>query len=217
MNNGNKLTSRKIRALETKQNLFKSALKLFSERGYDTVSVEDITTEAGTSKGSFYTYFENKEHVLVEQFKQVDDYYLKVYKNLRKKKNAPEKLMAFVKKQQQYVVKEMGIANVKILYSNQIRNKIENTFIVGKDRPVYRIIQEIIEEGQKEGNFRKDIPAVELVKLVIRCMRGSLYEWCLNDGNYSLTKDGEWFFNIVINDMLKPKYEYSSRSPAGSE
>ncbi|MEH7383447.1 TetR/AcrR family transcriptional regulator, partial [Bacillus sp. JJ1533] len=52
-----KLTKRQLKALETKKAIFESAIKLFKENGFDNVLVEDITTEAGTSKGSFYTYF----------------------------------------------------------------------------------------------------------------------------------------------------------------
>ena len=45
----------------TRDNIFDAALKLLSEKGFNASSVQDITTEAGVPKGSFYNHFESKE------------------------------------------------------------------------------------------------------------------------------------------------------------
>lgn len=41
--------------------IFDAALKLLWEKGFNASSVQDITTEAGVPKGSFYNHFESKE------------------------------------------------------------------------------------------------------------------------------------------------------------
>jgi len=41
--------------------LLDAAKKLFLERGLESVSIDDITREAGVAKGSFYRYFTGKE------------------------------------------------------------------------------------------------------------------------------------------------------------
>ena len=38
-----------------------SAIKLFSSRGYNASSVDDICKDAGISKGAFYHHFESKQ------------------------------------------------------------------------------------------------------------------------------------------------------------
>lgn len=55
---------RQRRAAETRLRLFRCALQLFAERGYPNVTVEDITEAADVGKGTFFNYFESKEHVL---------------------------------------------------------------------------------------------------------------------------------------------------------
>ncbi|MEZ4408658.1 MAG: TetR/AcrR family transcriptional regulator [Polyangiales bacterium] len=42
----------------------RAALKLFLERGTGAVSIDDIASEAGVAKGSFYTYFHDKTDVV---------------------------------------------------------------------------------------------------------------------------------------------------------
>jgi len=44
--------------------LLDAALRLFEERGYEQVSVADITAAAGIAKGTFYLYFESRERLL---------------------------------------------------------------------------------------------------------------------------------------------------------
>ena len=48
----------------TKMKIATAAWKLFSERGYDETTVEDIIEAAETSRGTFYHYFESKDDVL---------------------------------------------------------------------------------------------------------------------------------------------------------
>ena len=42
----------------TKGRIVSAAWKLFYDQGYENTSVEEIIAESGTSKGSFYLYFE---------------------------------------------------------------------------------------------------------------------------------------------------------------
>jgi AcrR family transcriptional regulator len=49
---------------ERRARLFDAAMALFAARGFDAVSVADITDAAGLSKGVFFNYFPTKGHAL---------------------------------------------------------------------------------------------------------------------------------------------------------
>lgn len=49
-----------------RQTVIDTALRLFVERGYEQVSVDDILRAANISKGTFYHYFDSKEELLAE-------------------------------------------------------------------------------------------------------------------------------------------------------
>ena len=54
----------------TKRKIFETAMKLFSEKGYEATSVEEITAVVGVAKGTLYYHFSNKEEIfnfLVEE------------------------------------------------------------------------------------------------------------------------------------------------------
>ncbi len=56
---------RETRKKELKEKVFYEAIRLFSEKGIDKVSVSEITIACGIAKGTFYNYFPTKESVLL--------------------------------------------------------------------------------------------------------------------------------------------------------
>lgn len=57
---------KQIAAERTRRKIMEASEKLIASRGFDNVTVDEITAEAGVSKGSFYTYFKRKEDVVGE-------------------------------------------------------------------------------------------------------------------------------------------------------
>jgi AcrR family transcriptional regulator len=55
-----------VRSGETRTRILESALRLFSEAGYDATGVAGICSAAGVSKGAFYHHFETKQAVFLQ-------------------------------------------------------------------------------------------------------------------------------------------------------
>lgn len=51
------------RRARTRERIFTEAMRLFAERGYDAVTVADITGAADIGKGTFFTHFPSKRDV----------------------------------------------------------------------------------------------------------------------------------------------------------
>jgi AcrR family transcriptional regulator len=56
---------RETKKKQTKEAIMKHAIKLFKQKGYENVTVEEITTACGIAKGTFFNYFPKKEHILL--------------------------------------------------------------------------------------------------------------------------------------------------------
>src|SRR5947207_6097685 len=52
------------RPQDRRQELMEAALRVLREKGASAATVSDITEEAGVAKGTFYLYFDSKEHLL---------------------------------------------------------------------------------------------------------------------------------------------------------
>ncbi len=59
------------KAQETRQRIFDTAVRLFMEKGYEETTMRDIATEAECSLGLAYRYFESKEVVVIELYRQL--------------------------------------------------------------------------------------------------------------------------------------------------
>ncbi|MFB9276200.1 TetR/AcrR family transcriptional regulator [Cohnella cellulosilytica] len=56
---------RETRKKDTKERIVRHAIQLFKEKGYDNVTVDEITKICGIAKGTFFNYFPKKESVLL--------------------------------------------------------------------------------------------------------------------------------------------------------
>lgn len=57
--------------LGTRERLMDAAIELFWKQSYGAVSVDDICTEAGVKKGSFYHFFPSKVDLMLECFEKM--------------------------------------------------------------------------------------------------------------------------------------------------
>jgi TetR/AcrR family transcriptional repressor of nem operon len=51
---------------ESHERILRSAVRLFSSRGFDSVSIRDVMQEAGLSHGGFYAHFDSKQELYAE-------------------------------------------------------------------------------------------------------------------------------------------------------
>lgn len=181
-------------AQKTKNAVRESALRLFDEKGFDSVTIEEITQKAGVAKGSFYTYFSTKSDIIVDEFLKIDAYYESwAAGNLRRYKTGREKLLAFTRAQMKYVRDVVGNHNLKILYANQVVQRGADKILTTNERQWFKIIRAVIAEGQERGEFRADLDADRLAVLFNRSARAVLLDWCIRDAEFDLVKEGEAF------------------------
>jgi AcrR family transcriptional regulator len=185
-------------AQKTKNAIMDSALKLFNEKGFDSVTIEEITNLAGVSKGSFYTYFSTKSDIIVDEFWKIDEYYAAYAKNLKRYRTAREKLLAFTRAQMRYVRDEVGLANLKILYANQTIQPGSDKIITNEQRQWVSIVESIMKEGQENGEFRTDMDARRMALLFNRSARAVFLDWCIQDARFDLVKEALSFMNQWI-------------------
>ncbi|SRR5579883_530948 len=59
------------RIQRTRQLLTTALLKLIEERGYDSLTVNDITEQANVGRATFYLHYQDKEQLLVESLEEM--------------------------------------------------------------------------------------------------------------------------------------------------
>ena len=59
------------RRLQTRRSLIQTALQLILEKGYDGLSIQEITDRADLGRGTFYIHFKDKEDVVWAAFQEL--------------------------------------------------------------------------------------------------------------------------------------------------
>jgi AcrR family transcriptional regulator len=80
---------------ETRAEILRVALELFTEQGYDKTSLRDISTRLGITKAALYYYFERKEDILLELHLQLHTAGSELLDELEATPDGPERVAAW--------------------------------------------------------------------------------------------------------------------------
>jgi len=197
----NKLTDRQKQAIATHQKIYKTALRLFQKEGFDRVTVDEICEKAGVSKGTFYIYFASKEQVVLDLFSMADKIYDDfLAEELAAVDNPLDKMLLLGRKALNYI-KDMGIDVIQVTYRTRISfNKAVNSGAY-ENRSLYQIVEGLVEDALARGFIREDLTADDITRLVLRCLTGVVYDWCVAKGNFELVNEGEKAFRVLLRGL----------------
>ena len=169
----------------TRGRIISAAWKLFYEQGYEDTTVEDIVFESETSKGSFYHYFDGKDALLGTLAYVFDEKYDQLKETMDPKLDAMEKLIYL--NHELFAMIDGGISMDLLtrLLSTQLLARGEK-HLLDRNRTYFKLLRQIIDEGQKTGQLRTDLSVNEILKAYALWERALMYDWCLSGGEYSL-------------------------------
>ena len=169
----------------TRGRIISAAWKLFYEQGYDDTTVEDIVFESETSKGSFYHYFDGKDSLMGTLAYVFDEKYEELSGVLDPALDAVDKLVFLNHELYVMIESSISIDLLTRLLSTQLLARGEK-HLLDRDRVYFKLLRQIIREGQEKGQLRRDLSVNEIVKAFALWERAQLYDWCLCSGEYSL-------------------------------
>lgn len=191
----------------TKGRIISAAWKLFYEQGYEDTTVEDIVYESETSKGSFYHYFDGKDALLGTLAYVFDEKYEQLMQVMNPDLDAMEKLIYLNHELFAMIDGSISIDLLARLLSTQLLARGEK-HLLDRSRTYFKLLRQIIGEGQKQGQLRGDRTVNEIVKAYAMWERALLYDWCLSGGEYSL---------VAYTDSVTPMFleSYRAQTVAG--
>lgn len=171
----------------TKGKIISAAWKLFYEQGYDETTVDEIVEESGTSKGSFYHYFEGKDALLSSLSYLFDEKYEELKDTLDENATAIDKLIYLNRELFLMIENSISVDLLARLFSSQLITRGER-HLLDQDRTYYKLMRKILQEGQQKEELRVDLSINEIIKNYAMLERGMMYDWCLCNGDYSLSQ-----------------------------
>lgn len=185
----------------TKGRIISAAWKLFYEQGYEATTVEDIVFESETSKGSFYHYFDGKDALLGTLANVFDEKYEELMGTMDPGMDAMERLVYLNHELFAMIDGGVSLDLLTRLLSTQLLARGEK-HLLDRNRYYFRLLRQIVGEGQRAGQLRTDRTVNDIVKAYALWERALLYDWCLCGGDYSL---------VAYTDSVTPMFLESYR------
>ena len=177
----------KKNARNTRGKIVSAAWKLFYEQGYEDTTVEEIIALSGTSKGSFYHYFDGKDALLSTLSSLFDEKYEELMEELTPEMTAMEQLLFLNQELFKMIEDSISLDLLARLYSTQLTTSGEK-HLLDHNRIYYKLLRKIIAKGREDGQLSRTSSVSEMVKLYALAERALMYDWCLCGGEYSLRK-----------------------------
>jgi len=166
------------RSNETREKIIEAARKLFSEKGYDGVSMEDIAQASGVRKSLIYYYFPSKE-ILFEEIwiGVIDELENELFHEVENEKSIVAAIKRLIRK---YVEFTLNKSELSKLIARERMNVLESGSNLSKAKRRYidllGKVEKIFEKG-KEENVLNDIEpstAAEIISTVDSISRKGL-------------------------------------------
>lgn len=185
---------------KTKSRIVSAAWKLFYEQGYEDTTIEEIIEVSGTSKGSFYHYFEGKDALLGSLAYMMDEKHEELEPGIAEDADSYEVLLYLNHELMIMIEDSINLELLTELYSTQLTTRGEKP-LLDHDRTYYKLLRRIITRGRERGELIPDFGVGEMVRYYAMCERALLYEWCLRKGEYSLSEEAARKLPLMLQSL----------------
>ena len=132
-----------------------------------------------------HPYFSTKDELLNSLSVILDEHYEELEEQMDPEMNNYDKLIYLNDKMHTFMEEKISVDLLASLYSTQLVKAGDNS-LLNQNRKYYQLITKIVEEGQKLGQLRKDMPVSAITKYYSMCERALVSDWCMSKGAYSL-------------------------------
>ena len=193
---------KKKNSRNTKARIVSAAWQLFYRNGYDDTTIEEIVELSGTSKGSFYHYFDGKDALLGSLSDLFDDKYEELEENMDPSLDPIQKLLFLNHELFLMIENTVSIDLLSQLFSTQLITKGDK-YLLNTGRTYYKLLRQVVIDGQRRGLFREDLTTNDICKAYAMFERGMMYDWCICNGDYSLCSYAAQFLPIYLEGFCR--------------
>lgn len=192
------------RSEETRTKIIEAAIKLFSNRGYNAASVDDICAEAGISKGAFYHHFKSKQELflaLLDDWLQTIDNAIAASQDLSAPETFTRMTEAFP-----YIFETAGDGLPMFLefWLQASRDKKIWEASIAPYRRYHKHFTSLIKKGVDEGSFVEVDPELAS-RMIVSTAMGLLLQSLLDPKGADWEKVARDSTTMLVDGLLKEK------------
>ena len=185
-----------------RERILRAAIDTFAESGYFNAKVSDIAKAAGVADGTIYLYFEGKEDLLVNIFREHTRNYLQSLEaELRNVSRPEERIRLAIRHHLETLGRDRALAVVSQV---ELRHSLKFMSLLSHNEVAeyLDIIRSIVEEGQSEGVFRRTLHPQLVAKSVFGILDEMVTSWILSEKDYNPADHADQIADLVLTGLL---------------
>jgi TetR/AcrR family fatty acid metabolism transcriptional regulator len=176
----------RVAVSDKREAILRSAVRVFSQKGYFNSKVSDIAGEAGIADGTVYLYFKSKDEILHSVFDQAMAVFIAEAKKELLHISKPEDRLGKIA--ELHLERLSTDRDLAIVFQVELRGSIKflQEFTAAGFAEYLDLIRETIDQGQRTGAFRNDIKPIVAAKILYGALDEMVTNWILSKKKYDL-------------------------------
>lgn len=190
-------------ATNKREAILRAATRVFARNGYFSSKVADIARAADVADGTVYLYFKSKEEILHSIFDQnMAEAIAACRKLIENSPDSREKLRRIATLHLERLGADRDLA---VVFQVELRGstKFMQEFSAAGFAEYLDLLCKTFEEGQRAGEFRKDLNAKVVSKILFGALDEMATNWIISKRSYKLEPMAEIVMDVFLGGVSK--------------
>jgi len=162
------------------EKIFEAALKISSRKGFQAMSMRDLSRASGLSMGALYSYFSGKAAIMDMLRHQLENTIKRIFQERLNPDMDPLTKLRTAIETHLYLSEAMRLWFYFSYMESKNMNRVEREKAMAAELGTEKIFIDILNEGREKGAFRRQDPY-----LTAAAIKAVLQDWYLKRWKYS--------------------------------
>ena len=168
--------------IDSRQEILRTAARLFQERGYDATSMNDVAAALKLSKGGLYHHFQSKDEILFNLMNHAMDItQARVIDGVKGIADPEERLRMLIRRHIEVVMSVRDREITVMLHENHPLPPAMRRRINARKKDYVHFVENLIAELQREGSSRGSVTP-RAAAFALLGMINWIYQWYRPEG-----------------------------------
>jgi TetR/AcrR family fatty acid metabolism transcriptional regulator len=190
------------RGTTKRERILRAAIDVFAQNGYFNAKVSDIAKAAGVADGTIYLYFDGKEDLLVNIFREHTRNYLQsLERELAHVRRAEDRIRIAIRHHLETLGRDRALA---IVAQVELRHSLKFMSLLSQQEVAdyLGLLRKMVEHGQSEGSFRRNLHPQLVAKAIFGVLDEMVTSWMLSEKEYNLADSAEQVADLLLTGLL---------------
>jgi len=194
----------------TREQLLSKALKVFSEKGYNAATLEDIAKEAEVTRGAIYWHFKNKAELyntLITEYSKVGSNIM--HQSIKEGGSLTDILKRVFIRQLTAIQENQELRQLMELqfFKTGLSEELEQGRIKQFEsvKSLVDMLSGIMGQGMEQGLLRADMNPSDVARSYLAFQNGLIHLWLTGPDTFDLKAGAELFSDILFSGIGSSK------------